>query len=131
MKHEFATFRAHLAPGEWRFHKPRPAAFHQISRRAHRMRCNSRMSNDNMPWSKRGRHLPEHIQKCVVVRDKNLNVIAHLGELGRCADEIRNGSRVSVPNKNMKALSAEIIGHPAPDNAESDHTNIFSSSTRH
>ena len=77
------------------------------------------------------RHLSDDVQQRVVVRHENLNVIAHLGELGRRADKIRHRSRVTVPDKNVEPLPAQIIRDAASDDAESDYANVLSDSTRH
>src|SRR2546421_12814998 len=89
------------------------------------------MRDHDMPRRERRRHLPNYVEKRVIVRDKNLDVIAHLGELGRRADKIRHRSRVTVPDKNVEPLPAQIIRDAASDDAESDYANVLSDSTRH
>ena len=89
------------------------------------------MCDHDVARCQRRRHLPKDIEKRVVVGNKNLNDVAHFGELGWSPDKIRNRSRVSVPNKDVKPEPAQIVGDAASDNAESDYANIFSGSTRH
>jgi len=89
------------------------------------------MGDYDVSRRKRWSHLAKDIQKCIIVGDKNLNEIAHLGQLGRRAHKIRNGSGVAIPNKRRVALMAEILGDAASDNTESDHPNVFPRSTRH
>src|SRR5205823_9100151 len=67
----------------------------------------------------------------VVVRDKNLDVIAHLRQLRRRSNKIWHRSRVAVPDKDMKAAAAQIFRNPTADNAESEHSNVFPGSTCH
>src|ERR1700687_4420342 len=95
------------------------------------MRRNRRMRYDDVPRRERGRPLADNVQKRVVVRNENLNVVTHLGQLGRRTHEIRDGSRVPVPNKNMETQTAQIVGDPASDDAEPDYTHLFPGSTRH
>jgi hypothetical protein len=89
------------------------------------------MSNDDVPGRQRGSQLSHNIQKRVVVRDEDLNVVAHLGQFGRRAHEIRDRAWVSIPDKHVKALATQIVRDPASDNAETDYTDVFSGSTRH
>src|SRR5438874_12096358 len=95
------------------------------------MRRHGWMRDNDVTRCQGRRQLPDHIQKSIVVRDENLNVVAHLGQLGRRAYEIRDRSRVSVPDKDVKTQTTQILGNPASDNAESDYTDIFLGSTRH
>src|SRR5207247_1293967 len=95
------------------------------------MRRDCRVRNDDVPRRQRRRQLPDDIQKSVVVRHKNLNVVAHLSQLGRCAHKVLDGSRVSIPDKHGKTKTTQIVRNPASDNAESDYANIFLGSTRH
>src|SRR6266480_5944073 len=95
------------------------------------MRRHGRMRDDDVTRCQGRCQLPDHIQKSIVVRYENLNVVAHLGQLGRRAYEIRDRSRVSVPDKDVKTQTTQIVGNPASDNAESDYTDIFLGSTRH
>src|SRR5207302_3698752 len=95
------------------------------------MRRHRRVRDHDVPSRERWRHLPNHIEKRVVVRNKDLNVIAHLGELGWRADKVRHRPWVTVPNKNVESLPAQIIRDAASDDAESDYANVLSGSTRH
>ena len=89
------------------------------------------MRNHDMTRRQRGRHLPNDVEQRVVVRDKNLDVVAHLGELGGSTDEVRHRTRISVPYENVKSLLAEVIRDAASNDSEADYAHIFSSSSRH
>jgi hypothetical protein len=89
------------------------------------------MSNDYVTRSKRRGHLADNVQQGVIVRNKNLNVIAHFGELGRCSDEVWDRTRISIPHKNVKPTFPQIFRDPASDDTESKDPNVFSGSTRH
>ena len=71
------------------------------------------------------------LQQRLIVRDKNLNAIAHLGQLGRRTDEIRNRSRITVPDKDVKPAVTQIFRDSASNDAEAEHPNVFPGSTRH
>jgi hypothetical protein len=89
------------------------------------------MSDHNVPRPERRRQLPDDVQKRVVVGNKDLNVIAHFGEFGWRAHEIRNRTRVTVPNKDVKPALTQIFCNPASNDAESDYSNVFPGSTCH
>jgi hypothetical protein len=95
------------------------------------MRGNGWVSNDYVARSKRRGHLPDNVQQGVIVRNKNLNVIAHFGELGGRSDEVRNRTRISIPHENVEPTFAQIFRDPASDDTESKDPNVFSGSTRH
>src|SRR5207244_10959309 len=95
------------------------------------MRSDRRMRDHDVARHQCRRHLSDDVQKRVVVRHENLNVIAHLGQLGRRSNKIRNRSRISVPDKDVKTLATQIIGNSASDNAQPNYTNIFLGSTSH
>ena len=61
-----------------------------------------------------------HIEKRLIVGYENLDVIAHFGELGGRADEIRNQSWRSVPDENVIPFSAQNISDTASDYPEAD-----------
>ena len=79
VKHELPVFRAYFAAGERRFDKARPAAFHQIGGGSHRVRRDCWMRKHDVPRCQGRRHLPDDVEKRVVVRHENLDVITHLG----------------------------------------------------
>jgi hypothetical protein len=89
------------------------------------------MGQHNVARSKTGTKLPSYIKKRIVVGNKNLQVIAHLGQLRRRADEIRNRPRRPIPDENVKAFSAQNLSDSAPDNPEADYPNIFLRSSGH
>src|SRR4051794_461948 len=95
------------------------------------MRRNCRMSNYDMPRRQSWCHLAHHIQKRVVVRDKDLNVVAHLGQFRWRPHEIRDRARISIPNEHVKTLTTQIFRDPASDDAEPDYAHVFPGSTRH
>jgi hypothetical protein len=72
-----------------------------------------------------------YLQKRVVVRNKNLNEVAHLGDFSRCPDKVWHWTRGAVPNENLKSLATKILSHPASDNTEPYDSNILSRSTGH
>src|SRR5438552_2081521 len=80
---------------------------------------------------RRRRDLPDDVEKRVVVRHENLDVITHLGQLSRRAHEIRNRTRISVPDEHVKTLTTQIFCDPASNDTEPDYTDIFIGSTRH
>ena len=79
VKHQLPFFRAYFAAGERRFDKARPAAFHQIGGSSHRVRRDCWMRKHDVPRCQGRRHLPDDVEKRVVVRHENLDVITHLG----------------------------------------------------
>ena len=64
------------------------------------------MRDHNVARLEHGRQLPAYFQKRVVIRDKNLDHIAHLRNFRRPAYEIRHRPRCAVPHENMKPLFA-------------------------
>jgi len=89
------------------------------------------MSNDDVARSKRRGHLPDNVQKSVVIRNKNLDVIAHFGELGRRSDEVWDRAWIPIPYEYVEPAFAQIFSDPASNDAESKDPNVFSGSTRH
>jgi len=89
------------------------------------------MSNDDVARSKRRGHLPDNVQKSVVIRNKNLDVIAHFGELGRRSDEVWDRTWIPIPYEYVEPAFAQIFSDPASNDAESKDPNVFSGSTRH
>jgi len=89
------------------------------------------MCEHDVARRQRGRELVCDIKKRVIVRDKNLNVIAHLRDFRGVTDEVWDPSQGPIPDKNMEALLAQVSGHSAPDNPETDHSDIFSHSMSH
>ena len=62
------------------------------------------------------------VEQSLVVRNKNLNVIAKLGQLGGRTDKIWNGTGGPVPDENLKTFSAQIRTDPATDDPEANHS---------
>ena len=89
------------------------------------------MGQHDVPRREARRKLFDNVLKGVVVRDKNLHVIAHLGELYRSTDEVRHRSRGPTPHEYMESFSAKDVPHAASNYSEADYTNIFSCSTGH
>jgi hypothetical protein len=82
------------------------------------------MCQDDVARGKGGRDLMENLQQGIIVGYKNLQVIAHLSELGWCADEIWDRPRRPVPHENVETFIPEVIHHPRPDDSETDYTNV-------
>jgi hypothetical protein len=89
------------------------------------------MGDNDMTCGQAGTELFYNIKQRVIVRDKDLDEIAHLREFSRRTDEVRHGARGSVPDEDVKALLAQGFTNPASNNAEADQSNIFSGSTGH
>src|SRR6267143_1636719 len=71
------------------------------------------------------------MQQSLVIRDKDLYVIAQSCQFPRRADEIWNRARRPVPNENGKTFAAKIPGHCASDDPKADHPNVFMRWIRH
>src|SRR5260370_42290949 len=89
------------------------------------------MAKHDVPRCQGRRHLPDDIEKRVVVRHENLDIITHLGQLGRRAQEIRNRTRISVPDEHVKTLTTQIFCDPASNDTEPHYTDIFLGSMSH
>ena len=68
--------------------------------------------------------LLDGLQKRVVIRHKNLNVIAQVHEFPQRTDKIWNRTRRSIPNEDGKFFAPEMCGDCATDNPETDHANV-------
>src|SRR4029077_12990485 len=97
----------------------------------HRIRGNGRMGDHDVPRPKSRGHLPDDIEQSVIVRDKNLDVIAHFGELGRGPDKVWDRTRIAIPHEDVKPTFTQIFSDPASNDTESKHPNVFPGSTRH
>jgi len=80
------------------------------------------MSNNDVPTCEVFAEPMDGVQQSLVVGNKNLNVIAKLGQLSRRTHKIWNGTRCPAPNENPKSFPAQIHTYPATDNAEADHS---------
>jgi|SRR5580700_7946935 hypothetical protein len=89
------------------------------------------MRHHDMPRRQCRTKILDDLQKRIVIRNKDLNVIAHLRDLGRRADKIRYRTRSAVPNKNLKSFPAQVLSDPASDDAETDYSNVFLRSPGH
>ena len=89
------------------------------------------MSDYHMSWRQRWSELLADAEKGVVVGNKNLYEIAHLGDFSRRADEVRHGPRGTIPHENMEPFFTKVRRHPASNNAKTDYSDIFSRSTGH
>jgi hypothetical protein len=69
--------------------------------------------------------LLDGLQKRVVIRHKNLNVIAQVHEFPQRTDKIWNRTRRSIPNEDGKSFSAEMSGDCATDDPKADYANVF------
>ena len=89
------------------------------------------MGDDDVARRKRRSKLPGYLEKGLIVGYKNLHEIAHLRDFRRRAHEVRNWPWRAIPNENVESFFTKIRRHPASDNAEADHSNIFSRSAGH
>ena len=89
------------------------------------------MREHDVARRQRGRQLVGNLKKRVIVRHKNLQVIAHLRDFGGRTDEVWDPSQGPIPDENMEPLLANVRGDSAPDNPETDHSDIFSHSMSH
>ena len=81
------------------------------------------MPNNDVPRCELFTELMDGVQQSLVVGNKDLDVIAKLGQLSRRTDKIWNGTRCPVPNENLKSFPAQIRTYPATDDPEADHSN--------
>ena len=84
------------------------------------------MRNYDMPRSKLFAQALCGPYQSLVIRDKNLQEIAKLGQFRWRTDKIRNGTRRAVPHENLKSFLAQVRAHRAADNSEADYSNNFS-----
>ena len=89
------------------------------------------MREHDVARRQRGRELVGNLKKRGIVRHKNLQAIAHLRNFPGRTDEVWDPSQGPIPDKNVEALLAEVRGNSAPDNPETDHSDIFSHSMSH
>jgi hypothetical protein len=78
------------------------------------------MGYHDMPRSERRRKLFYDLEESVVVRDKDLDVVAHLGELGRRTDKVWHWARRPVPDECVEAFFAKNFPYSASDDAEAN-----------
>ena len=89
------------------------------------------MRHHDMPRRQCRTKILDDLQKRIVIRNKDLNVIAHLRDLGRRADKIRHWPRRAIPDKDLKSFPAQVLSDPASDDAETDYSNVFLRSPGH
>jgi hypothetical protein len=73
--------------------------------------------------------LLDHIKQGIIIGNKYLDEVAHLGQFGRRTDEVGNGSRRSVPDKNLEGFITEHLPYPTADEPKAYQSNVFSRST--
>jgi hypothetical protein len=83
------------------------------------------MPDNDVPPCEVFTELMDGVQQSLVVGNKDLDVIAKLGQLSRRTDKIWNGTRCPVPNENLKSFSAQIRSYPAADDPKADHSNLL------
>jgi hypothetical protein len=83
------------------------------------------MRDNHVPRRQAGTQLPNNMIKRLVVRDKNLHIIAHLRQLGWSPHEIRDRPRRAIPHKNVETLPPQNIADPASNNAQTDNSDVF------
>ena len=89
------------------------------------------MREDNVTRGQRRSELLRYLCQRFVIGHENLYVIAHLSQFTDRADEIWHRLGRSVPDENAIAFLAQVFGHSAADNAETNYPNVFSNSTSH
>src|SRR6201997_33556 len=103
---KLAFFSCAFAASEARFDEPRTPAFDNVRRRTHRIRSDRGMRKDDVTWRKLFPQLLGGLQESVVIRHKNLDVIAQVRQFPRRADKIWNRTRRSIPNEDKKSFAA-------------------------
>ena len=68
--------------------------------------------------------LLDSLQKCVVIRHENLDVIAQPSQFTQRTDKIWNRPRRSVPNEHRKTFAAQMCGDSATDNSKPYDANV-------
>jgi hypothetical protein len=63
------------------------------------------------------------VQQSLVVGNKDLDVIAKLGEVSRRTNKIWDRTRCPVPNENLKSFPAQILTYSATDDPKANHSN--------
>ena len=76
------------------------------------------MSDDDMPGCEGGAELLHDIVESLIIRDEDLQKVAHLGQFGRSTDKVRHRPWRAVPDKDVEALFLQNLAHPAADNPE-------------
>ena len=89
------------------------------------------MGQHNVARGQAGAELLSYVKKRLIIGDKNLQVIAHLSQFCRCADEIRDRTRSSVPDEYMKTFSAQNLSDAAPNNPKADYPHVLFCSSGH
>lgn len=80
------------------------------------------MPNNDVP---RCQVLTQHmgaVQQSLIVGNKDLDVVAKLGQLSRRTDKIWNETRCPVPNENLKPFPAQSRSYLATDDPEANHS---------
>ena len=80
---ELAFFRRDFAPGEGRFEKTRAAPLHDLGRRPHAFRRDRAMRGHDVLRGQTGDELFDHFEQRFVIRDKDLDDVAELGDFDR------------------------------------------------
>ena len=128
---QLAVFRRGFASGEWAIEEAGVAPFRHLGRRAHCVGRHRAMGHDDMVRRQVRHHSLHHLEQRIVIGNEDLDVIAELRDLRRRTNEIRHRSRRPVPNKNVVAAFPQITYHSLADNAQPEHTYVFSRPTRH
>lgn len=89
------------------------------------------MREHNVARRQRGRELIGNLKKRVIVRHKNLQIVAHLRDLRGRTDEVWDPSQGPIPDENVEPLLAKVRGNSGSNNPETDHSDIFSHSMGH
>jgi len=86
---------------------------------------NGGMRQDEVLRGERGSEALDYLQKRIVIRDEDLNVIAHFRDFGGSAHEVWNGTGRSIPHENLESFSTKIFRDPAADDAQADYSDIL------
>src|SRR6266481_1881911 len=109
----------------------RPARFDNLRSATHGIWSDGGMRDDDMARCKRSAELLNGLHQRVIIRNKNLEVIAHFRQLRGRTDEVWNRTRGTVPDEDLKSFLAQIGGHATADNPEADDSDIFSHWSEH
>src|SRR5437660_12079162 len=81
------------------------------------------MRNYDVPRSKLFAQALYGLSQRLIIRDKDLQAIAKLGQFRRRTDKIWNSTRCAVPHENLKSFLSHIRAHRPADTSETDYSN--------
>jgi hypothetical protein len=89
------------------------------------------MRQDDVADAERGTQLFNDVEKRIIIRNKNLNVITHFSQFRGRADEVWHWPWRAVPDENVEAFPPQNLSDTAPDDPEADDSYIFARSSGH